>query len=499
MRFYNTMSNKIEEFKTIEDGKVKMYVCGPTVYNYIHLGNARPIIVFDTLARYFKYRGYDVTYIQNFTDVDDKIIKRANEEGISVEQVTEKYIKGFFEDIEPLNISDDIIRPKVTENIPEIIEIIKKLINEGFAYEKEGNVFFEVKKFEEYGHLSNQKIDELEIGARVNVMEEKNNPLDFALWKRKKEGEPYWDSPWGQGRPGWHIECSAMARKYLGDTFDIHGGGQDLIFPHHENEIAQSRCAYHGNFANYWLHNGFIQVNGDKMSKSLGNFFLLREILGKFPGNVVRLFILGTHYRKPINFSMDNIEDSRKTLKNIVTAMNSFSEIIEKFSDEVSSKGEISDNTGNNGENNGINEFREKVDELDKKFVDAMDEDMNTPQALAVIFGQLKETKRFSVNVSNEEEAETLQYSYNSLKKKIEDVLGIAIIMEEESGNLKNNDKLTGNLIELLIKLRADARKEKNFKLSDEIRDSLKELGIEIQDNKDGTTGYTMQSNNNEI
>lgn len=495
MRFYNTMSNKIEEFKTIEDGKVKMYVCGPTVYNYIHLGNARPIIVFDTLARYFKYRGYDVTYIQNFTDVDDKIIKRSNEEGISVEQVTEKYIEGFFEDIEPLNISDDIIRPKVTENIPEIIEIIKKLINERFAYEKEGNVFFEVKKFEEYGRLSNQKIDEVEIGARVNVMEEKNNPLDFALWKRKKEGEPYWDSPWGQGRPGWHIECSAMAKKYLGDTFDIHGGGQDLIFPHHENEIAQSRCAYHGNFANYWLHNGFIQVNGDKMSKSLGNFFLLREILGKFSGNVVRLFILGTHYRKPINFSMDNIEDSRKTLKNIVTAMNGFSEIIEKFSDKVPHKGEISDNTGNNG----INEFKEKVDELDRQFIEAMDEDMNTPQALAAIFDQLKETKRFSVNVSNKEEAEALKYSYNSLKKKIEDVLGIVINVEEESGNLKNNDKLTGNLIELLIKLRADARKEKNFKLSDEIRDNLKELGIEIQDNKDGTTDYTMQSNNNEI
>jgi len=489
------MSNKIEEFKTIEDGKVKMYVCGPTVYNYIHLGNARPIIVFDTLARYFKYRGYDVTYIQNFTDVDDKIIKRSNEEGISVEQVTEKYIEGFFEDIEPLNISDDIIRPKVTENIPEIIEIIKKLINEGFAYEKDGNVFFEVKKFEEYGHLSNQKIDEVEIGARVNVMEEKNNPLDFALWKRKKEGEPYWDSPWGQGRPGWHIECSAMARKYLGDTFDIHGGGQDLIFPHHENEIAQSRCAYHGNFANYWLHNGFIQVNGDKMSKSLGNFFLLREILGKFSGNVVRLFILGTHYRKPINFSMDNIEDSRKTLKNIVTAMNGFSEIIEKFSDKVPHKGEISDNTGNNG----INEFKEKVNELDRQFIEAMDEDMNTPQALAAIFDQLKETKKFSVNISNLEKVEVLQYSYNSLKKKIEDVLGIAIIMEEENKNFKNNDKLTGNLIELLIKLRADARKEKNFKLSDEIRDNLKELGIEIQDNKDGTTDYTMQSNNNEI
>ena len=495
MRFYNTMSNKIEEFETIEKGKVKMYVCGPTVYNYIHLGNARPIIVFDTLARYFKYRGYDVTYIQNFTDVDDKIIKRANEEGISVKEVTEKYIKGFFEDIEPLNISDDIVRPKVTENMPEIIEIIKKLIDEGFAYEKDGNVFFEVKKFEEYGNLSNQKIDELEIGARVDIMEEKNNPLDFALWKRKKEGEPYWDSPWGQGRPGWHIECSAMAKKYLGDTFDIHGGGQDLVFPHHENEIAQSRCAYHGNFANYWLHNGFIQVNGDKMSKSLGNFFLLREILGKFPGNVVRLFILGTHYRKPINFSMDNMEDSRKTLKNIITSMNNFSEIIGKFSGKVPHEGEVSDNTGNNS----INEFKEKVNELDKKFMEAMDEDMNTPQALAVIFDQIKETKKFSVNISNGEEAEALNYSYNSLGKKLEEVLGIELVLEEENKNFKNNDKLIGNLIELLIKLRADARKEKNFKLSDEIRDNLKELGIEIQDNKDGTTGYTIQSNNNEI
>lgn len=495
MRFYNTMSNKIEEFETIEKGKVKMYVCGPTVYNYIHLGNARPIIVFDTLARYFKYRGYDVTYIQNFTDVDDKIIKRANEEGISVKEVTEKYIKGFFEDIEPLNISDDIVRPKVTENMPEIIEIIKKLIDEGFAYEKDGNVFFEVKKFEEYGNLSNQKIDELEIGARVDIMEEKNNPLDFALWKRKKEGEPYWESPWGQGRPGWHIECSAMAKKYLGDTFDIHGGGQDLVFPHHENEIAQSRCAYHGNFANYWLHNGFIQVNGDKMSKSLGNFFLLREILGKIPGNVVRLFILGTHYRKPINFSMDNMEDSRKTLKNIITSMNNFSEIIEKFSGKGSHEGEVSDNTGNNS----TNEFKEKVNELDKKFMEAMDEDMNTPQALAVIFDQIKETKKFSVNVSSGEEAEALNYSYNSLRKKLEEVLGIVLFMEDENKNFKNNDKLTGNLIELLIKLRADARKEKNFKLSDEIRDNLKELGIEIQDNKDGTTGYTIQSNNNEI
>ena len=482
MRFYNTMSNKIEEFETIEKGKVKMYVCGPTVYNYIHLGNARPIIVFDTLARYFKYRGYDVTYIQNFTDVDDKIIKRANEEGISVKEVTEKYIKGFFEDIEPLNISDDIVRPKVTENIPEIIEIIKKLINEGFAYEKDGNVFFEVKKFEEYGNLSNQKIDELEIGARVDIMEEKNNPLDFALWKRKKEGEPYWDSPWGQGRPGWHIECSAMAKKYLGDTFDIHGGGQDLVFPHHENEIAQSRCAYHGNFANYWLHNGFIQINGDKMSKSLGNFFLLREILEKFSGNVVRLFILSTHYRKPINFSFENMEDTKKALQNIVKSMNKFEAIIGKYKNEKTADIKNLD-------------FSQKIDEFDKKFEEAMDEDMNTPQALATIFDQIRETNKF-ISV-NKDELSTIyaeiEKSYESLKRKIGNVFGIEIEMEnsakEEDGE---NMELTKKLIELLIKLRSEARSEKNFKLSDEIRDELKKLGVEIKDNKDGSTDYNL-------
>ena len=279
MKLYNTMTNKLEEFKTIEENKVKMYVCGPTVYNYIHLGNARPIVVFDTLARYFKYKGLEVDFVQNFTDVDDKIINRANEEGITPEELTLKYINGFFEDTEALNISQDVKRPKVTENMDEIIDIIKKLIENGFAYEKDGNVFFKVKKYEDYGKLSNQKIDELETGIRVSITEDKDDPLDFALWKKKKDGEIYWDSPWGQGRPGWHIECSAMSKKYLGDTFDIHGGGQDLIFPHHENEIAQSRCAYHGEFARYWIHNGFVQVDGDKMSKSLGNFFLLREVL----------------------------------------------------------------------------------------------------------------------------------------------------------------------------------------------------------------------------
>lgn len=481
MKLYNTMTNKIEEFKTIEENKVKMYVCGPTVYNYIHLGNARPIVVFDTLARYFKYKGMEVDYVQNFTDVDDKIINKSIEEGISASEVSEKYIKYFFEDINRLNILESVKRPKVTENMAEIIEIIQKLIDNGFAYEKDGDVYFEVKKYKDYGNLSNQKIEELELGARIDVSEIKKNPMDFALWKKKKkEGEPFWESPWGQGRPGWHIECSAMAKKYLGDTFDIHGGGQDLVFPHHENEIAQSKCAYHGNFANYWLHNGFIQINGDKMSKSLGNFFLLREILEKFSGNVVRLFILSTHYRKPINFSFENMEDTKKALQNIVKSMNKFEAIIGKYKNEKTA--EITNL-----------DFSQKIDEFDKKFEDAMDEDMNTPQALATIFDQIRETNKF-ISV-NKDELSTIyaeiEKSYESLKRKIGNVFGIEIEMEnsakEEDGE---NMELTKKLIELLIKLRSEARSEKNFKLSDEIRDELKGLGVEIKDNRDGTTDY---------
>lgn len=482
MKLYNTMTNKIEEFKTIEENKVKMYVCGPTVYNYIHLGNARPIVVFDTLARYFKYKGMEVNYVQNFTDVDDKIINKSIEEETSASEVSEKYIKFFFEDISKLNILESVKRPKVTENMAEIIEIIQKLIDNGFAYEKDGDVYFEVKKYKDYGKLSNQKIEELELGARIDVSEIKKNPVDFALWKKKKDGEPFWESSWGQGRPGWHIECSAMAKKYLGDTFDIHGGGQDLVFPHHENEIAQSKCAYHGNFANYWLHNGFIQINGDKMSKSLGNFFLLREILEKFSGNVVRLFILSTHYRKPINFSFENMEDTKKALQNIVKSMNKFENIVEKY------KNEKIENVKNSN-------FSQKIDEFDKKFEEAMDEDMNTPQALATIFDQIRETNKFIS--TNENEFSTIYYeikkSYDSLKEKIENVFGIAIEAEnavkEEDGE---NMELTKKLIELLIKLRSEARSEKNFKLSDEIRNELKALGVEIKDNKDGSTDYNL-------
>ena len=482
MKLYNTMTNKIEEFKTIEENKVKMYVCGPTVYNYIHLGNARPIVVFDTLARYFEHKGMEVEFVQNFTDVDDKIINKSMEEGTSASEVSEKYIKYFFEDISKLNILESVKRPKVTENMAEIIEIIQKLIDNGFAYEKDGDVYFEVKKYKDYGKLSNQKIEELELGARIDVSEIKKNPVDFALWKKKKDGEPFWESPWGQGRPGWHIECSAMAKKYLGDTFDIHGGGQDLVFPHHENEIAQSKCAYHGNFANYWLHNGFIQINGDKMSKSLGNFFLLREILEKFSGNVVRLFILSTHYRKPINFSFENMEDTKKALQNIVKSMNKFEDIVKKCKNKKI-------------ENIKNSEFSQKINEFDKKFEEAMDEDMNTPQALATIFDQIRETNKFIS--TNESEFSTIYYeikkSYDSLNEKIENVFGIAIEVEnavkEEEGE---NMELTKKLIELLIKLRSEARSEKNFKLSDEIRDELKALGVEIKDNKDGSTDYNL-------
>ena len=463
MRIYNTLTNSIEELKTIEEKKLKLYVCGPTVYNYIHIGNVRPLVVFDILARYFEYKDFEVNYVQNFTDIDDKIIKRANEEGITEEEVTKKYIEAFHEDTSKLNLLKNVNRPKVTENIPEIIDIIQKLIDNGYAYSINGDVFFDVLKYEKYGQLSNQKLDELELGSRVEIMEAKKNPMDFALWKNKKEGEPYWESPWGNGRPGWHIECSAMAHKYLGESFDIHGGGQDLIFPHHENEIAQSRCAYNGEFAKYWMHNGYVQLNGEKMSKSTGNFFLLREIEEKFSGAVIRLFIASNHYRKPMNFSFEEMENTKKTLENITNSML-------RISSSQSEEEIITDH-----------EFIDMITKFDEKFEYAMEDDLNTPMALATIFDQIRETNKY---IDNNGKSLGVKTSYISLKKKLIDVIGIEVEYENKSAT---ND-LTEKLIELLLKLRKEARETKNFPLSDKIRDELKAIGIEIKDNKDGTT-----------
>jgi cysteinyl-tRNA synthetase len=392
-----------------------------------------------------------------------KIIKRANEEGVTEEEVTKKYIEAFHEDTSKLNLLKNINRPKVTENIPEIIDIIQKLIDNGYAYSINGDVFFDVLKYEKYGQLSNQKLDELELGSRVEIMEAKKNPMDFALWKNKKEGEPYWESPWGNGRPGWHIECSAMAHKYLGESFDIHGGGQDLIFPHHENEIAQSRCAYNGEFAKYWMHNGYVQLNGEKMSKSTGNFFLLREIEEKFSGAVIRLFIASNHYRKPMNFSFEEMENTKKTLENITNSMLRISS--NQAEEEI-----VTDH-----------EFIDMITKFDEKFEYAMEDDLNTPMALATIFDQIRETNKY---IDNNGKSLGVKTSYISLKKKLIDVIGIEIEYENKSAT---ND-LTEKLIELLLKLRKEARETKNFPLSDKIRDELKAIGIEIKDNKDGTT-----------
>ena len=463
MRIYNTLTNSIEELKTIEEKKLKLYVCGPTVYNYIHIGNVRPLVVFDILARYFEYKDFEVNYVQNFTDIDDKIIKRANEEGITEEEVTKKYIEAFHEDTSKLNLLKNINRPKVTENIPEIIDIIQKLIDKGYAYSINGDVFFDVLKYEKYGQLSNQKLDELELGSRVEIMEAKKNPMDFALWKNKKEGEPYCESPWGNGRPGWHIECSAMAHKYLGESFDIHGGGQDLIFPHHENEIAQSRCAYNGEFAKYWMHNGYVQLNGEKMSKSTGNFFLLREIEEKFSGAVIRLFIASNHYRKPMNFSFEEMENTKKTLENITNSML-------RISSNQAEQEIVTDH-----------EFIDMITKFDEKFEYAMEDDLNTPMALATIFDQIRETNKY---IDNNGKSLGVKASYTSLKKKLIDVIGIEI----EYDNKGATNDLTEKLIELLLNLRKEARETKNFPLSDKIRDELKAIGIEIKDNKDGTT-----------
>lgn len=461
MKIYNTMTRKKEEFIPLEEGKVKMYVCGPTVYNFIHLGNARPFTVFDTLRRYFEYRGYEVTYIQNFTDVDDKIIKRSHEEGISPEEVAEKYIKEYFIDCDGLGIKRATVHPQVTDNIENIIVFVQDLIDKGYAYEAGGDVLFRTRKFKEYGKLSHQNIEELELGARIDVDDKKEDPLDFVLWKAKKEGEPGWQSPWGEGRPGWHIECSVMSNRYLGNTIDIHAGGQDLQFPHHENEIAQSECRNGHTFARYWMHNGYINVDGEKMSKSLGNFFTVRDISNKYDLGLVRFFLLATQYRNPVNFSDTVLEQAKAGLERLTNARDNAEFILGNLADS-SLRDEEKDMIA------GLDKYRER-------FIEAMDDDLNTADAISVIF---ELAKFMNTNISDQSSKEFVQLNLD-IFNELTGVLNIANKSVEEDDSLSQK-------VEDLIAKRAQAKKEKNFALADQIRDELTAMGIAIEDTRQG-------------
>ena len=461
MKIYNTMTRKKEEFIPLEEGKVKMYVCGPTVYNFIHLGNARPFTVFDTLRRYFEYRGYEVTYIQNFTDVDDKIIKRSHEEGISPEEVAEKYIKEYFIDCDGLGIKRATVHPQVTDNIENIIVFVQDLIDKGYAYEAGGDVLFRTRKFKEYGKLSHQNIEELELGARIDVDDKKEDPLDFVLWKAKKEGEPGWQSPWGEGRPGWHIECSVMSNRYLGNTIDIHAGGQDLQFPHHENEIAQSECRNGHTFARYWMHNGYINVDGEKMSKSLGNFFTVRDISNKYDLGLVRFFLLATQYRNPVNFSDTVLEQAKAGLERLTNARDNAEFIL----------GNLADSSLRDEEK----ELATGLDKYRERFIEAMDDDLNTADAISVIF---ELAKFMNTNISDQSSKEFVQLNLD-IFNELTGVLNIANKSVEEDDSLSQK-------VEDLIAKRAQAKKEKNFALADQIRDELAAMGIAIEDTRQG-------------
>ena len=460
MKLYNTLTRTKEEFIPLEEGKVKMYVCGPTVYNYIHIGNARPFIMFDTLRRYLQYKGYDVTFVQNFTDVDDKIIKRGHEEGISPEDVANKYINEYFVDADGLGIQRADVHPRVTDNIQQIIDFVKDLEDKGYAYEVNGDVYFDTKKFEGYGKLSKQNQDELEAGARIEVNSQKRHPMDFVLWKSKKEGEPGWNSPWGEGRPGWHIECSVMSNRYLGETIDIHAGGQDLKFPHHENEIAQSEARSGKNFSNYWLHNEYINVNNEKMSKSLGNFFTVREIAEIFDLEVVRLFMLSTHYRNPINFSDEILNQSKAGLERLYNAKEKALFTINNLEDSKMTEEEA--------------KLQEELAGFRQKFIDAMDDDVNTADAVSVIFELAKFMNSNVTEKSSKEFAQKVIDEFNELTS----VLNIV--------NKDQKEDILDEEIEQLIAQRTEAKKNKNFQLADEIRQQLLDKGIVLEDTRQG-------------
>ena len=459
MKVYNTLTRRKEELKTIDEGEVKIYACGPTVYNYIHIGNARPICVFDTLRRYLEYRGYKVKYVQNFTDIDDKIIKKAIEENSDYKTVSEKYIDEFWTDAHGLNFREATVHPKATENIDEIINIIQTLVDKGFAYPVEnGDVYFSPKKFDEYGKLSHQPLEDLEAGARINIGELKKEPMDFALWKGAKPGEPYWESPWGKGRPGWHIECSAMAGRYLGKTIDIHCGGQDLIFPHHENEIAQSECCNGVPFANYWMHNGYINVDNVKMSKSLGNFFTVRDVAEKYGYEPIRYLMISSQYRSPINYSVDIIEQCKAALQRLYTCRDSLDFELANAGDSVPEN---------------VDEIKKQLDSRREQFIEAMDDDLNTADGIAAVFELVKD---INVNVLASGSKELIEYA-TALFDELTGVLGLVYN--------RNNNNLDSE-IEKLIELRTKARKEKNWAEADRIRDELKAQGIVLEDTPQG-------------
>lgn len=459
MRIFNTMTRQKEEFIPNNPDEVKIYACGPTVYNYIHIGNARPLCVFDVLRRYLEYRGYNVKFVQNFTDVDDKIIKRANEEGITFEEVSKKYIEEFWTDANGLNFKKASVHPKATENIDEIINIIKTLEEKGYAYAVDGDVYFRTLKFKEYGKLSHQPIEDLQSGARIAIGEKKENPLDFALWKAAKEGEPYWDSPWGKGRPGWHIECSAMNKRFLGDTIDIHCGGQDLIFPHHENEIAQSECANGCTFAKYWMHNGYINVDNVKMSKSLGNFKTVREIANVYGYEVIRYFLISSHYRSPINYSLEIIEQCKSALERLYTCRESLDFALKNAKD-------IPDDE----------ELIKKLNSHREQFITAMDDDLNTADGVAAVFELVKD---INTSILDKEVSKNVCQTAAAVFDELCDVLGILY-------NRKNND--VDSDIEALIEERQQARANKDWATADRIRDELKAQGIILKDTPQGVT-----------
>ncbi len=463
MKIFNTLTRRKEEFVPLEPGKVKMYVCGPTVYNFIHIGNARPMIIFDTVRRYFEYKGYEVNYVSNFTDVDDKIIKKAIEEGVDADTISRRYIAECKKDMADMNVKPATTHPQATQEIEGMLDMIQTLIDKGHAYvAADGTVYFRTKSFKGYGKLSHKNLDEMMSGFRelkVTGEENKEDPSDFVLWKPKKEGEPYWESPWCQGRPGWHIECSVMSKKYLGEQIDIHAGGEDLIFPHHENEIAQSEAANGKTFANYWMHNGFLNIDNKKMSKSLGNFFTVREIGEKYDLQVLRFFMLSAHYRSPINFSAELMEASKNGLDRIITAAERLKELKGKVSGDALTAAE--------------QENRKNVDELIAKFEAAMDDDFNTADAVSAIF----ELVKLANSTANEESSKVYVELLAGTIAKLSDVLGI--ITERKAEVLDSE-------VEEMIAARQQARKEKNFALADEIRQKLQDMGIVLEDTREG-------------